>query len=136
MPLHEIPVRVEGDAGEPGGNAAAVLREVAGLLDALVRHGEGGSVDLKSLPLSPAEREWLKDRLGRGEVEITLDVAGGSTISETAYAGVWWVEHRDEQGVVGSEFIEVAYVPELVSAHPDDVQSGLDYLSAELADPK
>ena len=134
MPLHDIPVQVETDVGRLSGNAAALLREIAALLEALVRLGEGGAIDLKSLPLSAADRDWLLERLGKGEVEINLNIAGGSRIRETAYAGVWWVEHRGENGATTSEFIEVSYVPELVSAHPDDVESGLDFLNSELAE--
>ena len=133
MPLHDIPIQVAGIAGQLTGNAAALLREVAALLESLVRTGEGGAIDLKSLPLSPADRDWLLERLGQGEVEINLNIAGGSRIVETAYAGVWWVAHRNENGIITSEFIEVSYAPELVSAHPDDVESGLDFLNSALA---
>lgn len=132
MALPDIPV-VAGD-GALTGNARAVLSEVDTLLDSLLRTGEGGMVDVRGLPLSVADRRWLLEQLGKGEVEIHMDLGGRSCILETAYPGVWWIEHRDERDNPVSEFIQVAYVPELISAHPDDVESGLEYLRSRISD--
>jgi hydrogenase-1 operon protein HyaF len=132
MALPEIPVVAE--QGPLTGNARAVLGEVETLLDGLLRTGEGGIVDIRGLPMTPADRGWLLDQLGKGEVEIAMDIGGRSRIVETALPGVWWIEHRNEQGHLASEFIQVAYVPELISAHPDDVESGLEHLRSRIAD--
>lgn len=132
MALPDIPV-VAGQA-PLSGNARAVLGEVETLLDSLLRTGDGGIVDVRGLPMPPADRLWLLEQLGKGEVEIHLDIGGRSRILETAYPGVWWIEHRDEGDNLISEFIQVAYVPELISAHPDDVESGLEHLRSRNAD--
>lgn len=132
MALSDIPI-VEED-GALTGNAQAVLREVESLLDGLLRTGEGGAIDIRSLPLSAADRRWLLAQLGKGEVEVHLDLGGRSCILETAYPGVWWIEHRDERDNPVSEFIEVAYEPELISAHPDDVESGLEHLRTQISE--
>ncbi|MFA5080960.1 MAG: hydrogenase expression/formation C-terminal domain-containing protein [Hydrogenophilaceae bacterium] len=132
MALLDIPVVTE--QGPLTGNARAVLGEVETLLDSLLRTGDGGIVDIRGLPLTAADRGWLKAQLGKGEVEIHLDIGGHSSILETAYPAVWWIEHRDEGGNLVSEFIQVAYVPELISAHPDDVESGLEHLRNRNAD--
>ena len=132
MALTDIPVITED--GALTGNAQAVLREVETLLDGLLRTGEGGAVDIAGLPLSVADRRWLLEQLGKGEVEIHMDLGGRSCILETAYPGVWWLEHRDERDNPVSEFIQVAYVPELISAHPDDVESGLEHLRSQISD--
>ncbi|MDD5366759.1 MAG: hydrogenase expression/formation C-terminal domain-containing protein [Gallionellaceae bacterium] len=132
MALPDIPVVAE--TGALTGNARAVLGEVETLLDGLLRTGEGGIVDIRGLPLSPGDRIWLLEQLGKGEVEIHLDIGGRSRILETAYPAVWWIEHCDEGGHLISEFIQVAYVPELISAHPDDVESGLEHLRNRNAD--
>lgn len=121
------------DAAPQAMPGRALLGEIETLLDALLRTGEGGSIDVRSLPMSPAERSWLVEQLGDGEVVVQLDLNGRSSIRETGLAGVWWIEHRDEQGRLASEFIQVAYVPDLVSAHPDDVEAGLDVLRGRLA---
>lgn len=131
MALTDIPIVTE--EGSLTGNAAAVLREVETLLDGLLRTGEGGAIDIRGLPLSAADRRWLLEQLGRGEVEVHLDLGGHSCILETAYPGVWWLEHRDERDNPVSEFIQVAYVPELISAHPDDVESGLEHLRSRIS---
>jgi hydrogenase-1 operon protein HyaF len=130
--LEDIPVTVGTPVDGLTGQAEAVLREIAALLERLVADGEKGSIDLRSLPLSSADRDWMRTRLGKGEVSISLDAGGASCISETGIAGVWWVEHRDEQEALGSEFIEVTYVPALVAAHPEDVADALEQLKNSL----
>lgn len=126
MDWPEIPVVAV--TGERSGNAEAVFLEIETLLECLLRQGEGGMVDIQGLPLTPADREWLRAELGRGEVDIRMDLAGATRIVETGYPGVWWIEHRDEAGRLVSEFVQVAYLPELIAAHPDDVESGYDQL--------
>jgi len=126
MSLEPIPVVMDGPGDGLTGQAAAVLREIATLLERLATRGEEGSLDLKSLPLSPADRSWLRQRLGQGEVSISLAAGGTSRIEETGLPGVWWVEHRDEAGNPIGEFVEVARVPAIVPAHPDDISAGLD----------
>ncbi|HEX8978337.1 MAG TPA: hydrogenase expression/formation C-terminal domain-containing protein [Parasulfuritortus sp.] len=130
--LADIPVVM--DDGGLTGSAPAVLREVAALLETLCRTGETASIDLRGLPLSLADRRWLLERLGKGEVDIALDIGGGSRIAETAYPGVWWVTHDNEQGVQVGEFIEVSYVPELLAPHPEDVENGLDSLKTRISE--
>jgi len=129
MGLEDIPVTLENATADLTGNAGALLGEIAALLQRLLATGEGGAIDLAGLPLSPADRAWLAQRLGRGEVEIRLMAAGLSTFHETAFPGVWWVSHHNEAGVRVSELVEVAHVPELVVAHPDDMKIGLERLN-------
>lgn len=129
MGLEDIPVAVETGAADLAGNAQALLGEIAALLQRMLATGESGAIDLASLPFSPADRSWLEQRLGRGEVEIRLMAAGLSTFNETACPGVWWVSHHNEAGIRVSELIEVARIPELVAAHPDDVKIGLERLN-------
>ncbi len=134
MALDDIPIKAEHAAGGLTGNAQALLGEIAALLQRLLATGQGGAIDLASLPFSPADREWLAQRLGRGEVEIRLMAGGLSTFNETACPGVWWVSHHNEAGVRVSELIEVARIPELALAHPDDVKMGLERLNNLLND--
>jgi len=133
MALDEIPVVSDGPGSGLTGQGEAVLREISALLETLLATGETGSIDLRSLPLSPEDRAWLRERLGKGEVSISLDAGGASCILETAVAGVWWVEHRNEVDELVGEFIEVAMVPSLVPAHPDDIQNGLQQLRSMLS---
>lgn len=132
MSLDRIPI-VSTDPGQGlTGQAEALLREIAALLEQLVVEGEVGSIDLHSLPLSPADLEWLRARLGTGEVSIRLDAGGTSLLRETGVAGVWWVEHRNEMENRIGEFIEVAPVPSLIPAYPEDIAQALARLRAML----
>ncbi|WP_144290076.1 hydrogenase expression/formation C-terminal domain-containing protein [Ideonella sp. A 288] len=118
--------------------ARAVLREVARLLDALAHDPMlDETVDLHSLPLSEPDREGLRQRLGRGEVEAVFNLAGPTRVTETAYAGVWWVRHADADADDRSvlEQIVVARVPALLLAHPDDIATASHRLAAELETP-
>ena len=116
------------------GNARAVLHEVATLLDALAQRGETGVIDLGGMPLSQADKTWLIEKLGQGEVEVMLDLAGASQIRETAFHGVWWLIHRNENNVVSGEFIEVNRVPDLVLAHADDIRRSAESLKLLLSE--
>lgn len=118
----------------PGaGLVEAVLQELAVLLGALAGDEQfSDAVDLHSLPLDDNSRERLRQRLGRGEVEARLELAGPSTIVETAYAGLWWVRHADADGHTVFEQIVVARVPPLLLAHGDDIAAAAQRLGAEL----
>jgi len=137
MSLDAIPIHViTPPAGEPGltGNARPLLRELAEQVKRLLETGETSAIDLSALPLTPADLDWLREKLGAGEIAVTLQASGESTLNETACPGIWWVTHRNEQGAVTSQFIEVAFVPELVKAHPQDVAIGLENLEFMISD--
>jgi hydrogenase-1 operon protein HyaF len=137
MSLDAIPIHViNAPPAEPGltGNAPPLLREISELLRCLLETGETAAIDLSALPLTPADLDWLRDKLGEGEIAVTLQASGESTLNETACPGVWWVTHHNEQGAVTSQFIEVAFVPELVKAHPQDVEIGRENLEFLISD--
>jgi hypothetical protein len=113
-------------------NGMAVLREILTLLELLDGTGEGGSIDLASLPLSAPDKQWLRQSLGEGAVKININAGGPTTVVETATPGVWWVIHCNEQCAQTGEFIEVTLIPEIVPAHPDDVSSGIKRLEERL----
>lgn len=130
--INEIPIHVLSSDEMLTGQAEAVLSEVADLLGRLLETGEEGSIDLRSLPLSPADRDWLDKKLGSGEVEITLEAGGRSVLTETAYSGVWKVVHRDAEERVVSEFIEVAYVPAIIKPAKMDIEKANEKLQSDL----
>jgi len=115
------------------GNAAVLLREIADRVRRLIDCGETSAIDLLAMPLNAADLDWLRERLGTGEIRITLEADGKSTLNETNCPGVWWVMHHNPSGGVMSAFIEVTHVPELVKAHVDDVRSGLERLELLIA---
>ena len=118
------------------GMAHSVLAEVASLLAALAERGETGSVDLRSLPMTDADRNELEELLGRGEVSAELEVAGHSEIWETAYPGAWWVRHRGAGDRISSEEIAVCPVPEILAAHPADIRAAVERIRQDLKENK
>lgn len=111
----------------------AVLREVGQLLAQLaVLPDFSAAVDLRSLPMDDTGREALRQRLGFGEVKAAFDAAGPTQITETAFAGVWWVRHGDDAGGSLFEQIVVARVPELLLADPAAIVESSARLDADL----
>jgi hydrogenase-1 operon protein HyaF len=105
------------------GMARSILAEVARMLADLADRGTTGSINLRSLPLTEADREQLEELLGRGEVTAELELAGRSTVWETAYAGAWWIRHRGAGDKIASEEIAICPVPEILITHPADIES-------------
>ena len=132
IPIHVVSTPTD----EPGltGNAQPLLHELLERVRSLLATGESSAIDLSALPLTPADLDWLREKLGPGEIAVTLNANGESSLNETGCSGVWWVTHRNEKGAVTSEFIEVAFVPELVKAHPQDVLIGQEHLELLIAD--
>jgi hypothetical protein len=148
--LADIPIRVAasapdapaagtaaGGCGEPSGGLGsgvyAIVAELTALLESLVRHGQPGVIDLRSLPMSGQDRKELRRLLGDGEVTATFDADGISRFGETGVAGVWWVEHRDRQDELIAELIEVAPFPQILSSATDDIAVASRVLLARLA---
>ena len=116
------------------GMADAVLREIAALLVRFAENGEPGAVDIKSLPLTPADLAELDERLGKGEAVVKLSTSGGSDIWETAYAGVWRVRDFDSAGRIVAEKIEITRVPEIVMAHAADIRAAATRMVDDLGE--
>jgi hydrogenase-1 operon protein HyaF len=114
------------------GLAQSVLGEIAERLAALASTGETAAIDLRSLPLTSADRAELEDTLGRGDVTARLTVAGTSELWETRYSGVWWVRHSGADDKVAAERIEIAAVPEILLAHDADIAAACARLRADL----
>jgi len=113
-------------------NAPALLREIETLLARLVEQGTGGAIDLQALPLNDADRALLAETLGTGEVQATVQALGPSEVRETAINGVWWITHRNNDGQVTAELIEVTTLPAILSTHPADARVGLARLRTRL----
>ena len=116
----------------PRGNVQPLLNEVAHALERLVIADEPTIIDLARLPFSPGELERLEDELGEGELRATLDSLGESIIRETAYPGVWWLEHRNAAGEVVGRFIEITRTPEILKSQTVDIDAGRDVIKQRL----
>lgn len=111
----------------------SVLREIARGLEALASTGETNAIDLRSLPLTEADREALEMRLGHGEIAVALDLAGASEAWETRYSGVWWIRHFDAADKIAAERIEITTLPDILLTHGADITAASSRLRDELA---
>ena len=114
------------------GMALSVIAEIGRMLEALSESGQAGSIDLRSLPLSDADRAQLEEALGQGEVRAELELAGNSEVWETRYPGVWWIRHRGAGDKIATEEISVCAVPEILITHPVDIKAAAGRLREEL----
>jgi hydrogenase-1 operon protein HyaF len=118
--------------GQTTGMARSVLSEIGTLLERLARCGEENAIDLRSLPLTEADRAQLEALLGRGEVRAELEVAGESEVWETAYPGAWWIRHRGAGGRIASEEIAICRIPAILVTHPVDIEAAAARIRDEL----
>lgn len=129
MKLEQIPINV---TGPENWMLEAVLVEIAEMLHELAEDSSPGTIDLRSLPMSDHDRGRLEERLGRGEVAASLDVAGLTEIWETSYTGVWWVRHRGRDGDITNEEIVVTQMPDFLISPIEDVNLAAERLSKEM----
>ena len=117
--------------------AKTLLNEVHNMLGNLLDTGETGVLDLRALPaLGEEGYQFLKDQLGTGEVSAQIQNFGRSVIQETAYSGIWWVSHFNQDDDIYTEQIEISFFPEILKSHKDDAvlsQSKLGELLKALA---
>jgi hydrogenase-1 operon protein HyaF len=138
--LAKMPIRVEPSArieppmssGGLGGGVAAILTDLATLLERFVSGDAPAAVDLRSLPMSPQDRAELQRVLGEGEVQARANAAGLSRIRGTRVSGLWWVERFDQGGKLVAELIEVGHVPGMPSSRPAEITAGARDLRAQI----
>ena len=106
------------------GNVQPILNEVLHALDRLIDNDESTSIDLASLPFAPGELEALESSLASGEVSAQLDALGTSSIRETLYPGVWWIEHRNVYDEIVGRYLEITRMPEILSSQTADICAG------------
>jgi len=115
------------------GNVEPILHEVVHALDRLLEHEEPTVIDLARLPFAPGELDRLEGYLGTGELTADLDALGTSRIRETAYPGVWWLEHRNTEGEVVGRYIEITRTPEILMSQDADIFAARARLGDDLA---
>lgn len=135
--IPSIPIAVRaGDAATSGSTIGiglqALVHEIASNLERLLATGEVAAIDLKSLPMAPAEFNELKAMLGQGELDLSLEMEGPTRIRETAYPGVWWVQHQAENGRILAEYIEINRFPDFLSAQPEHISEAVRQLRDRL----
>jgi len=83
-------------------------------------HQQEHAIDLRGL-FQPDQTETLKNILGKGEVNIKLDMSSPTEIEETALSGVWWITHYNHLNEKQCEIVEIALVPKLIFSTEIDI---------------
>jgi len=115
------------------GNTLPLLHEIRHALQRLIETGAPSAIDLRALPFGPGDEAQLLAILGQGEVTIAIEALGPTRIWETAYTGVWVVEHCNTEGARIALCIEVTHVPEILLSQPGDLDRALIALDGALA---
>lgn len=125
--LQSIPVRVEpsADGTYRTENLTPLLLQLEEALRELLENGSASVIDLSAMPFSAQDEQDLRERLGQGEVSATIDAFGPTLIQETAYPGVWLVEHQDAQQQRLTLHLEVARAPGILLTPQDDLADSL-----------
>lgn len=113
-------------------NVQPILHQIRHALTKLLSSGETTIIDLRSIPLAPAEESTILEILGQGEVHARLNALGPSEIIETECAGVWLVTHYNENDNTISRFIEITEMPDILKSQHCDMSTGLLTLSHKL----
>jgi len=129
-----IPVTVKSETrtSSIGGGVFAIAHELLRHLENLLETGETATIDVKSLPMAPDEFHEIRKMLGQGEIDLTLELDGPTRIQETAYGGVWWIQHKAPDGRILAEYIEIARFPDFLSAQPDHITEAVRHLRNRL----
>jgi len=130
-----IPLAIKSAPGKSttiGGGVQAMAHEILSHLQRLHETGETAAIDLKSLPMAPDEFHGIKKILGQGEIDLTLELDGPTRIRETAYAGIWWIQHTGKDGRILAEFIEITRFPDFLGAQPDQIADAARHLRDRL----
>lgn len=117
------------DAGAGVANAPALLAEVEEQLRLATPHHV---INLTLLPFTPGDGEYLDQALGRGEVTILSRGYGNCRITATAVPRVWWVQYFNASDALILNTIEIADVPEVARAAPEDLADSGERLAEVL----
>lgn len=105
-------------------NAPALLAEIADR----VGQTEAHVINLSLLPFSPEDGAWLDQALGRGRVSLLSRGYGNCRITATGLARVWWVQFFNSQDALILNTLEIADVPEVARAAPEDLEDSRERL--------
>ncbi len=128
--LQDIAIRVEATDGLPlnHSNATPIMHEVLHALQRLASSGESTTIDLHALPFGPGDEDQLLTLLGSGEIQVQLNSLGCSLIHETAFSGVWLIDHRNADDQRIALQIEITPIPAILKAQHEDLLDAIGRL--------
>ena len=128
-----LPFEVSATADPGYHNSLPLLHEIAHALRLLRLKGTTTTLDLSAIPFGPGDERLLLECLGRGEVSAKLEALGDSHIWESAYPGVWVIEHRNSCGERIAFQVEITRLPSILETRLEDIEEGLLALQRALA---
>lgn len=114
-------------------NAMPILVELADRSALYEANGSKHSINLTLLPLSLTELEYLDARLGRGPVDILSRAYGKCQVISTLTPNIWWIRFYNSMGTLILNTLEIAAIPDVVAAAPEDISDSAVRLSEILA---
>jgi hydrogenase-1 operon protein HyaF len=107
-------------------NAPALLCEIAEQMQFI---DKSHVINLTLLPFSPEDGLYMDKVLGRGDISILSRGYGNCRISLTSFSRVWWVQYFNTTDIPILNTIEIAVVPEVALAAPEDLTDSAERLS-------
>lgn len=87
------------------------------------------AINLSLLPHTEEDLALLDSQLGHGPVHILSRGYGNCRISSTATRHVWWVRYYNSQDTLILNSLEVAEVPDVALASPEDLEDSAQRLA-------
>ncbi len=114
-------------------NALPILIELESASASYAGTGKRHSINLSLLPLSEGEVAFLDERLGRGPVDVLSRAYGKCQVISTRTPNIWWVRYFNAMGTLILNSLEVAAIPQVVCAAPEDLRDSAERLDEILA---
>lgn len=117
-------------------NAKAVVAEVAAAVERFIAGGQGWTIYIDKMGLSPVDRQAIRDLLGEGGLRISLEnSAEPAEWLESGVSGVWYGVYYDQSRQRPLlETLEVGAFPAVAAAQAEDIAAGLEGLRRQLAE--
>jgi hydrogenase-1 operon protein HyaF len=128
--LGDIPIRIDNPSFNV--NAVPLLHEIRHALQALAAGGATRIIDLMAIPFGPGDEELLLQVLGQGEVRAKVEALGLSRVWETAFPGVWLLDHRDQGDRRIAFQVQITRIPDILCTPAEDLSEAAERLGGRL----
>ncbi|MFO1147547.1 MAG: hydrogenase expression/formation C-terminal domain-containing protein [Alsobacter sp.] len=119
------------DPGEPPAGAMNVMPVLAEIRERMLAHRPGQECHIISFslfPMSPADMDYLQERLGHGPIQLVSRGYGSCRIVSTLARHVWSVQFFNAMGTVILDTLEIGDVPAAACAADEDFADSAERL--------
>ena len=110
-------------------NAPPVLVELADRAAAWKVGNPPHVVNLTLLPQTAEDLDFLRSRLGTGNVTLLSRGYGNCRVTATGLRNVWWVQYFNSEDALILNTLEVADIPAVALAAPEDIEDSAERLA-------